>query len=302
MKYNSNGKILLTSEYLVLDGALALALPSKLSQTLEVKYTENKNEINWISYDFNGEIWFSECFVISKDKFSYKNKKNKYSDKIISIFNGIEKLNEDAFSNLGAEFTTRLEFSKNWGLGSSSTLINNLSLWAKIDPYDLLDLTFKGSGYDIACCNKINPITYVKNKNDRIIKDVDFNPPFKENLFFIYLGHKQNTSEAIKNYRSMSNDINNVIKKINSISLSIMKSTTLNEFEKLIVAHEEIISKTINIEPIKKRLFSDYQSGVIKSLGAWGGDFVLVTGNKSNMSYFSNKGYDEIIPYKDLVY
>ena len=302
MKYNSNGKILLTSEYLVLDGALALALPSKLSQTLEVKYTENKNEINWISYDFNGEIWFSECFVISKDKFSYKNKKNKYSDKIISIFNGIEKLNEDAFSNLGAEFTTRLEFSKNWGLGSSSTLINNLSLWAKIDPYDLLDLTFKGSGYDIACCNKINPITYVKNKNDKIIKDVDFNPPFKENLFFIYLGHKQNTSEAIKNYRSMSNDINNVIKKINSISLSIMKSTTLNEFEKLIVAHEEIISKTINIEPIKKKLFSDYQSGVIKSLGAWGGDFVLVTGNKSNMSYFSNKGYDEIIPYKDLVY
>ena len=302
MKYNSNGKILLTSEYLVLDGALALALPSKLSQTLEVKYTENKNEINWISYDFNGEIWFSECFVISKDKFSYKNKKNKYSDKIISIFNGIEKLNEDAFSNLGAEFTTRLEFSKNWGLGSSSTLINNLSLWAKIDPYDLLDLTFKGSGYDIACCNKINPITYVKNKNDRIIKDVDFNPPFKENLFFIYLGHKQNTSEAIKNYRSMSNDINNVIKKINSISLSIMKSTTLNEFEKLIVAHEEIISKTINIEPIKKKLFSDYQSGVIKSLGAWGGDFVLVTGYKSNMSYFSNKGYDEIIPYKDLVY
>jgi len=302
MKYNSNGKILLTSEYLVLDGALALALPSKLSQTLEVKYTENKNEINWISYDFNGEIWFSECFVISKDKFSYKNKKNKYSDKIISIFNGIEKLNEDAFSNLGAEFTTRLEFSKNWGLGSSSTLINNLSLWAKIDAYDLLDLTFKGSGYDIACCNKINPITYVKNKNDRIIKDVDFNPPFKENLFFIYLGHKQNTSEAIKNYRSMSNDINNVIKKINSISLSIMKSTTLNEFEKLIVAHEEIISKTINIEPIKKKLFSDYQSGVIKSLGAWGGDFVLVTGNKSNMSYFSNKGYDEIIPYKDLVY
>ena len=302
MKYKSNGKILLTSEYLVLDGALALALPSKLSQNLEVKYTENKNEINWISYDFNGEIWFSECFVHSKDKFSYKNKKNKYSDKLISIFNGIKKLNEGVFSNLVTEFTTRLEFSKNWGLGSSSTLINNLSLWAKIDPYDLLDLTFKGSGYDIACCNKINPIAYVKNKNDRIIKDVDFNPPFKENLFFIYLGHKQNTSEAIKNYRSMSNDINNIIQKINSINLSIMKSNTLNEFEKLIVAHEEIISKIINIEPIKKRLFSDYKSGVIKSLGAWGGDFMLVTGNKLSMSYFINKVYYEIIPYKNLVY
>ena len=76
----------------------------------------------------------------------------------------------------------------------------------------------------------------------------------------------------------------------------------VDEFEKLIVEHEEIISKTINIEPIKNRLFRDYQSGVVKSLGAWGGDFVLVTGNKSSLSYFSNKGYNEIIPYKDLVY
>jgi hypothetical protein len=142
----------------------------------------------------------------------------------------------------------------------------------------------------------------VKNKNSRIIEDVDFNPSFKENLFFVYLGNKQNTSEAIENYRSMSNNINNIIPKINSINLSIIKSNTLNEFEKLIVEHEKIISKTINIEPIKNRLFSDYQSGVVKSLGAWGGDFILVTGNKSSLSYFSNKGYNEIIPYKDLVY
>lgn len=302
MKYKSNGKILLTSEYLVLDGALALALPSKLSQNLEVNYTEKKNEINWISYDFNGEIWFSECFIISKDKFSYKNKKNKYSDKLISIFNGIQKLNKNVFSNLGAEFTNRLEFSKDWGLGSSSTLINNLSLWANIDPYELLDLTFKGSGYDIACCNKINPITYIKNNKSRIVTDTDFNPSFKENLFFLYLGNKQNTSEAIENYRSMSNNMGSIIPKINSISLSIINSQTLSEFEKLITEHEKIISMTINQQPIQNKLFSDYPSGVIKSLGAWGGDFVLVTGSKSSMSYFTNKGYEKIIPYKNLVY
>ena len=45
MKYKSNGKILLTSEYLVLDGAQALALPSKFSQSLEVKETKNINQI-----------------------------------------------------------------------------------------------------------------------------------------------------------------------------------------------------------------------------------------------------------------
>ena len=301
MNYSSNGKILLTSEYLVLDGAKALALPSKFSQSLEISQIEKKNEIKWTSYDYNGEVWFNETFIISENNFSYEGN-NKFSDKLVTIFKAIKKLNKSIFTDLGVDFKTRLGFSKDWGLGTSSTLINNLSLWAKINPYDLLDLTFNGSGYDIACCDKFNPIVYQKTKDERVIEDSNFNPSFKENLFFIYLGHKQNTSEAIESYRSMSNDINNVIEKINSISLSIMKSNTLNEFEKLIVAHEEIISNTINIEPIKKRLFSDYKSGVIKSLGAWGGDFMLVTGNKSNMSYFSNKGYEKIIPYKDLVY
>ena len=302
MKYKSNGKILLTSEYLVLDGAQALALPSKFSQSLEVKETKNINQISWTSYDFDGKKWFDDLFAISKDKFIYEKRKNKFSDKMISIFNGIKKLNSKAFTKSGIEFTTKLDFSKEWGLGSSSTLINNLSLWAKINPYDLLDLTFNGSGYDIACCNKKNPILYRKTRNSRTIENANFNPSFKENLFFIYLGQKQNTSKAIQYYRSNIKDINSHINKINSVCLSILKSNSLIEFEKLIIKHEEIISNAIKIEPIQKRLFKDYKYGVVKSLGAWGGDFILVTGNKQNMKYFAEKGYNEIIPYKDLVY
>ena len=302
MKYKSNGKILLTSEYLVLDGAQALALPSKFSQSLEVKETKNINQISWTSYDFDGKKWFDDLFAISKDKFIYEKRKNKVSDKMVSIFNGIKKLNSKAFTNSGIKFTTKLDFSKEWGLGSSSTLINNLSLWAKINPYDLLDLTFNGSGYDIACCDKENPILYRKTGNSRTIENVNYNPSFKENLFFIYLGKKQNTSKAIQYYRSNIKDINSHINKINSVCLSILKSNSLIEFEKLIIKHEEIISNAIKIEPIQKRLFKDYKYGVVKSLGAWGGDFILVSGDKSKMEYFKNKGYKDIIPYKDLVY
>ena len=301
MKYSSNGKILLTSEYLVLDGAKALALPSKFSQSLEVNQTEKKNKIKWTSHDYNGEVWFNETFIISENNFSYEGN-NKFSDKLVTIFKAIKKLNKSIFTDLGVDFKTRLEFSKDWGLGTSSTLINNLSLWAKINPYGLLDLTFNGSGYDIACCDKFNPIVYQKTKDKRIIEDSDFNPSFKENLFFIYLGNKQNTSEAIKNYRSHKNEIKNIIPRINSICSSIIKSNTLAEFEKLILEHEKIISKAINVDPINNKLFKDYHNGVIKSLGAWGGDFILVTGNKQNMKYFTEKGYNEIIPYKDLVY
>jgi hypothetical protein len=47
-------------------------------------------------------------------------------------------------------------------------------------------------------------------------------------------------------------------------------------------------------------LFNDYK-GAIKSLGAWGGDFILVTGNEDSISYFKKKGYNTIIPYSKMV-
>jgi len=36
------------------------------------------------------------------------------------------------------------------GLGSSSTLIVNISKWANVDPFQVHKLISKGSGYDIA--------------------------------------------------------------------------------------------------------------------------------------------------------
>ena len=36
MKFKSNGKLLITSEYLVMKGAMALAIPAKLDQELNV--------------------------------------------------------------------------------------------------------------------------------------------------------------------------------------------------------------------------------------------------------------------------
>jgi hypothetical protein len=47
-------------------------------------------------------------------------------------------------------------------------------------------------------------------------------------------------------------------------------------------------------------LFPDY-SRAIKSLGAWGGDFVLATGNFNEMDYFKQKGFHTIISYHKMV-
>ena len=54
-KFYSNGKLLLTGEYMVLDGAIALAIPTKFGQSLTVEKLEEP-KINWKSIDKNGKV------------------------------------------------------------------------------------------------------------------------------------------------------------------------------------------------------------------------------------------------------
>jgi hypothetical protein len=64
--------------------------------------------------------------------------------------------------------------------------------------------------------------------------------------------------------------------------------------------HEIIMSHVLEIETVKESLFPDF-NGVIKSLGAWGGDFVLVISEENPSSYFKAKGYETLIPYQDMI-
>ena len=66
--------------------------------------------------------------------------------------------------------------------------------------------------------------------------------------------------------------------------------------------HERIIASATLQEPIHESIFSEYKEGRIKSLGAWGGDFILVTSKNNDLSYFKNKGYNTILKLSDLVY
>jgi hypothetical protein len=56
----------------------------------------------------------------------------------------------------------------------------------------------------------------------------------------------------------------------------------------------------LQLTPVKERLFDDY-FGAVKSLGAWGGDFVLATGDKTTPAYFKKKGYSTVLTYKEMI-
>ncbi len=300
MLFKSNGKILLTSEYLVLDGAKAIALPSKLTQDLYIEQCD-KEIIEWQGIDEKGNVWYEENFYLKNNDLVYSAEKNNTSEKLLLLFNHILKTRE-AKDILGNKFSTKLNFKREWGLGTSSTFVNNLAKWANIDPYRLLFSAFKGSGYDIACCDVNNPIIFEKKQNSINVKNITFNPPFIENIYLIHLDKKQNTQTSITNYLRTKSEKNNLIKKINLISEEMLQCKNLNHFEDLIVEHESIISQAISQKPIQKLTFNDYNLGKIKSLGAWGGDFILVTSKNNDLSYFNNKGFETILKLSDLVY
>jgi len=300
MKFKSNGKLLITSEYLVMKGAMALAIPAKLDQELNVIST-NSDFVNWKSFDKNNQIWYEEKFYLDKGALIYNSQKNKMSDLIVRLFDYIHTFNSPEKS-IGNEFIWKINFDRNWGLGSSSTLINNLSKWAKVNPYKLLFSVFNGSGYDIACCDKSNPIIFQKKDDYLSVSNTTFNPDFLNNLFLIFLNKKQDTQKSIQNFLKTDEPFSEEINQINEIVHEIENVKDITTFESLIERHEKIIAKILQIPTIQNEKFTDYNNGVIKSLGSWGGDFVLATGDEKSMDYFKEKGFNTVKKISDLLY
>lgn len=300
--FYSHGKLLLTAEYVVLDGAKALALPTKYGQTLTVE-TINEPKIIWQSLDFENMIWFEEEFSFHNvDVLLTHQNDNPISKRLIEIFKAAKQLNPEFLSaKKGYKVVSKLEFPQNWGLGSSSTLLNNIAQWAKVDAFALSHATFGGSGYDIACAQHGNSIVYsIENKKPNI-KPLAFKKPFEDQLFFVHLNRKQDSRKSIQTYQDNKENTATIISKINAITESIIATNAFDTFETLIQKHEALIGDITKQTPIKERLFSDYTNS-IKSLGGWNGDFVLATGEKDyTHRYFKSKGHNTIISFKDMI-
>jgi mevalonate kinase len=302
--YRSNGKLLLTGEYVVLDGAKSLAIPTKYGQSLNIE-PNTSNSIIWRSYNELDKIWFEDEFLINHSPTRLNIKAKNYTDiskRLIQILKAAHGLNPEFLNaKQGYTITTHQDFNRLWGLGTSSTLVNNISNWAQVDAYKLLEKTFRGSGYDIACAQNDTPITYLlKYRQKPVIETIDFNPNFKSQLYFVYLNQKQNSRDAIASFKKKGRIDDEIKNSINEITEAMITCETLSNFEDLIVTHEAIISKLIDQKTIKARLFKDFK-GAIKSLGAWGGDFVLVTSDDDPTDYFNSKGFETVISYSEMV-
>lgn len=299
--FYSNGKLLITGEYAVLDGAKALALPTKFGQFLHVTPGEEKI-IFWKSYDKDGTLWFDDQipFETIKNKIHADTKKTVKNTLVDILHQAYIQNNSFLDASNGYVISTELTFPRFWGLGTSSTLINNIAQWLNIDAFELLQKSFGGSGYDIACAQNDTPILFRLEKNTPTVEPVKFHPNFTNKLYFVYLNQKQSSKEAIASYHNKKQQIAETIQNLNEITDSILKTNSSILFSQLLKKHESIMSKILETDTIKETLFQDFD-GTVKSLGAWGGDFALVVSDNNPKAYFQKYGYETILNYDDMI-
>lgn len=301
-KHYGHGKLLLTGEYAVLDGAKALALPTKFGQKMTIKRTTSSDLI-WESHDKNGKIWFDSTISLF-DFSAVQTSDQAISDYLQKILKNAVRLNSEFLSQWnGFKIETQLEFPLDWGLGSSSTLIYLIAEWAEVNPLLLYFKTEDGSGYDVACSFASGPLEYINSPEEVSYTEIDFAPTFHQKLYFVHLGKKQNTALGIKEYLKAVKNKSSLVKSITKITEDMKSVTQLSGFDNLLQTHEDLIASHTGFKKAKDLHFADFW-GTIKSLGAWGGDFVLATSDKSESetkAYFQNKGFETIIAYKDMV-
>jgi hypothetical protein len=299
--FESRAKLMVSGEYLVLKGALSLALPLKYGQKLTVSETDGNPVINWISMVDNRK-WFRTRLLLPYLQVIETNLPM-LSETLVKILLTAQKLNP-AFLSLDKEYqvTSSMDFEPSWGIGSSSSLVSNISWWADCDPFELNRLIFNGSGYDIACARSISPIFFKLKEHIPSYREANFNPIFHSHLYFVYLNHKQNSRESLRNLDYSRMATQDII-SISDLTSRIAEADSLEIFHSLIGFHEEIVGRILDRTPIKYLYFNDF-NGSVKSLGAWGGDYILAATPAPEeyvRSYFNGKNLKTIFRYDEIV-
>jgi len=312
LNFRGNGKLLLSGEYFILDGAVGLAIPVRLGQRMSVMQGEEAG-LHWQSLTLRGETWFEARFELPTLEISSTT--HDESAKILQKIMRYARSKDLDFmrGETQLKITTRLEFPQDWGMGSSSTLIYMMAKWAKLNPFELLEKTFGGSGYDLICAEVNTPIFFQKQEEQRVYQPTEFGKhpetgeplPFLKNLYLVHLNKKQNSREGIERYREWDDEDNKAqrAQQISMLTDRFQRATSLPELNAIIREHEDIVSSSLKLKMAKDLYFNDFW-GEVKSLGAWGGDFVLVTSQRtpqSTKTYFREKGFKVCLKYLDVV-
>jgi hypothetical protein len=271
LSLRGNGKLLITAEYLVLKGALALAIPLRFGQSLSATET-NTAYISWQSNDSHGQ-WFSCKFKPASFEILDTNQ-DAVAAKLIKYLTAARDLNPGFLRNKGLSVTFSANYPLEWGLGSSSSLISILARWAGVNAWELYRMCFTGSGYDLACADNDLPIFYRLKDELPVITHAEPAEALKNYSYFAYLGRKQDSASEVAAFLKKQAVPDNVIEKISALSVDICLEPDYRDLCAKVDEHERIMSEILHKPRLKSVRFSTFP-GSVKSLGAWGGDFAM---------------------------
>ncbi|MCT4216213.1 30S ribosomal protein S6 [Elizabethkingia anophelis] len=283
-----------------MDGAKALAIPTKLGQDLSAEIiTDHKSQIHWETYR-EGKLWLKTCIDYNNLSILETNL-DSASDFILKIFKTLKDLGSVKLSgNDSYRLKSNVQFPENFGLGSSSTLMNNVAKWGDVDAFVLNDIALGGSGYDIAVAKSGTPIIYTRNEENKTVETVNYSPSFKDQLLFVHLNKKQDSREGITMYRQMEKS-QDLIHYFSRLTEEVLESDNLEKFSLIMDDHEKTMSNFLKIPTVKEKYFENAPS-FFKSLGAWGGDFILTSKFCDYENYFLHNGFPNFFSYDELIY
>ncbi|WP_420459423.1 GYDIA family GHMP kinase [Neolewinella sp.] len=304
-EYYYHGKLLLTGEYFVLDGATALAIPTKAGQRFTVTPfpSPTRYELTWSvggvstsrpirSHSFHAGEWNEP-----------RPGGEPVRDRLLQLFHAAEQLKPGCTEEglVGKHVHCYLEFEPSWGLGSSSTLVSFLAEFLGVDPYALLAGTFGGSGYDLACATAAGPILYKRGESGRpLVSPITWRPDWLRQTYFVYRNRKQDSRQGIRAYRA-ADVAPQVAGEVSELTGLLQVALHLRTAARLLERHERLIAEALALHPVQET-FPDFP-GTLKSLGAWGGDFIWALSEQPReqlRAYFAERGYGTFIPYHDM--
>ena len=301
--YYAHGKLLISSEYMVLHGSRALAVPLTLGQALKRHRAHQPGKFSWKAF-YREQLWFSAILdpvhlkvIETTDRDAAGN----LCALLRACIDLMPAFQEDLFK---WDVETHLEFSPSCGFGSSSTLTALLSEWAEVNPLELHFMTSGGSGYDVACAIASGPILYWLRDDGPHYRHIRFHPPFSDQLYFAWLGSKQSTASHLRQVSPGFDPDYTAIHRFSTLTDQMVEASELNQFRALMEEHEEVLSELVGLERVASTRLPELP-GSVKSLGAWGGDFVMIASpmpREELFAYLRGEGIDVIFPYQELVY
>jgi hypothetical protein len=302
-EYYSKGKLLISGEYLVLQGAKALSVPLKFGQGMKVTETTNPGVILWETHVMD-KPWFRAEFHGS-DLEIREASNNRKAFFIRQLLKAGLKYQPGFFPGKdGCCIQNRINFDLEWGLGSSSSLVSNLAHWFDVDLFSFYRESFDGSGFDVFSARADTPVIYQLVGDVPVVEKTKLHPSVAEHLYFVYLGQKQDSQESVRIFKERAVPDPVLIRAVSDLTLEMIAADDPVYFMDLMRQHESLVSGILGRPTARQLMFPGFK-GEIKSLGAWGGDFIMACTFLSPgevRSYFKEQKLDVVFSWNDIVY